>query len=117
MTITREALIEAGYKPFTQKGLRQYTDSHYQKCVRDAHGKKYYITIAEYDNRKHKERLPMLDDFSYAPESQFTDSNGITFNVEAISPKSVEDMEIFFERQFTLVGCSYYERYNNETQQ
>ena len=107
--ITREALLAAGYKPFLQKNLKQFTNQFYQKRFDDSVGKKYFITIAEYGNREFREQIPMLSDFSYSAESQF-ESCGATFNVEMLTPESVEQMEAFFERMWVQMGCDYYER-------
>jgi len=49
-----------------------------------------------------------LNDFNYAPESQF-EIGTIAFNVEMLTPESVEEMEAFFERMWVQMGCDYYE--------
>lgn len=108
MSITRESLLEHGYKAFTQKSIKEYTDQHYQKCIRDERGKKYYITVSEWDNRQYQDRFK-IDDFSYEPDVQFTDANGTTFNVEMLSPKSVGEMEKFFDSLWYAMCCEYYE--------
>ena len=53
--ITQEQLRQAGYKPFTQRNLKEYTNSFWQKRFDDEKGKKYFITVAEYDNSKYKD--------------------------------------------------------------
>ena len=108
--LTREALLSAGYRQFKQKNIREFTDQFYQKRFDDNQGKKYFITIAEYDNSKYKVSHPMLPDFSYSPDGQF-ESNGTTFNVEMLTPKSVEEMEAFFERMWVDMKCDYYEEW------
>ena len=106
--LTREALLTAGYKLFTQKNVKEFTNSFYQKRFDDGKGKRYFITIAEYDNRAYQDSHPMLPEFSYSPDTQFN-SNGVTFNVEMFTPESVEQMEAFFERMWVQMGCDYYE--------
>lgn len=117
MSITREALLAAGYFSFTQKNLKSCTESFYQKCFRDAHGKRFYITIAEYNNSVLQQRFPDSNtpNFSYEPDVQFTDAKGSTFNVSMLSPKSVEEMEGFFEQLFVQMECEHYERNYEET--
>lgn len=107
--LTREALLAAGYKPFTQKNIKEFTNSFYQKRFDDENGKKYFITIAEYDNRMYADMN--LPDFSYSPDTQFN-SNGVTFEIEMLTPESVEQMEAFFERMWVQMGCDYYERWD-----
>lgn len=108
--LTREALLTAGYKPFKQKNIKEFTNNFYQKRFDDGKGKRYFITIAEYDNRTYKDTHPMLPEFSYSPDGQF-EANGVTFNVEMLTPKSVEQMEAFFERMWVDMKCDYYEEW------
>lgn len=105
--LTKETLLAAGYKPFKSR-VKQYTDQGYQKRFDDEHGKRYFITVWEYDNRPYKHNCPQLNDFNYAPESQF-EIGTIAFNVEMITPESVEEMEAFFERMWMSMNCDYYE--------
>lgn len=109
--LTRETLLAAGYRPFKQKNIREFTDQFYQKRFDDYKGKRYFITIGEYDNRKYHDRMPTLPDFSYSPDTQFN-SNGVTFEIEMLTPESVEQMEAFFERMWVQMGCDYYERWD-----
>lgn len=108
--LTKEALLAAGYKPFKSKH-KQYTDQGYQKSFDDEQGKRYFITVWEYDNTPYKHTCPQLNDFNYAPDSQF-EIGTIAFNVEMITPESVEEMEAFFERMWVQMGCDYYERWD-----
>lgn len=109
---TKDELIAKGYKPFTQHNLKEFTNSFWQKCVRDDRGKKYYITIAEYDNSKFPEIVKIAGAFSYQPEVQFT-SHGITFNVDMLQPESILEMEHFFENMWNSLECDYYEYSGN----
>ena len=105
--ITKEQLIAAGYKPFMQRNIKEYTESFYQKRFDDDKGKKYFITIAEYDFISYPQ-VPY--DFIYQPEGQFT-SNGVTFDVTMLGPETVEQMEQFFEKMWYNLGCDYYEEW------
>lgn len=109
--LTKEALLAAGYRPFKQKNIREFTDQFYQKRFDNDQGKKYFITVAEYDNRKYHDRMPTLPDFSYSPDTQFN-SNGVTFEIEMLTPESVEQMEAFFERMWVDMKCDYYEEWD-----
>lgn len=108
--ITKEQLTAAGYKPFNQIGIREYTKSFWQKRFDDDKGKKYFITIAEYDNLEDKNRQ-FSQEFSYSPFTQF-ETHGATFDVEMLNPQSVEQMEEFFENIWFKMDCNYYEEWD-----
>lgn len=108
--LTKEQLIAAGYKPFIQRNLKEFTNSFYQKRFDDENGKKYFITVAEYDNSKYQ-HLHNLPEFSYQPDSQLV-SNGITFNVDMLNPESIQQMEELFEKMWYNLGCEYYELFD-----
>lgn len=108
--ITKEELISAGYRAFTQRNYKEFTNSFWQKCFRDSKGRKYYITIAEYDNTKFPEIAKISGDYSYSPDCQFI-SSGVTFNVEMLQPESAQQMEDFFDKLWYNLGCDYYEKY------
>lgn len=108
--ITQEQLKLAGYKPFTQNGLSAYTNSYWQKRFVDEKGKKYFITIAEYDNSSYKELFELRGKYSFQPEAQF-ESHGVTFNIQMLSPESIEEMEAFFEKMWYNMNCNYYEEF------
>lgn len=112
--ITSDSLITAGYKPFTQRGLKEFTNSYFQKRFDDEYGKRFYITISEYDNKDIQQRYPESNtpDFSYAPDGQFTDANGVVFDIGMHSPKSVEEMESFFVNIWDKQCCEYYEKWS-----
>lgn len=114
MIITHEALLEHGYKPFQQRNLKEFTNSFYQKLFRDDIGKKFYLTLACYDNKDIQQRFPDSNtpDFSYEPDVQFTDAKGNTFNASMLSPKSVDEMEDFFEALWQKMECEYYEKWS-----
>lgn len=108
--ITQEQLKLAGYKPFTQRNLKEFTNSFWQKRFDDTKGKKYFITIAEYDNSNYKELFKLRGKYSFQPETQF-ESNGVTFDVQMHAPKCIEEMEAFFEKMWYNLSCDYYEEF------
>ena len=108
--ITQEDLISAGYKPFKQKNICEFTESFWQKRFDDDKGKKYFITLAEYDNSKYKDTYQFEGRYSFQSDTQFV-SSGVTFNIEMLSPKSVEEMEEFFENMWVKLSCDYYEEF------
>jgi len=112
--ITADQLIAAGYRKSKSPGSKQFTDILYQKRIDDTNGKKYFINIWEWDNREHKRRNPELpmNDFSYQADAQMTDRHGSTFNMEMLSPESVERVEAFMESTWRLLECEYYEEFN-----
>ncbi len=109
--ITREQLLEAGYKQY-QVYHKEFTKIGYQKLFEDERSKKYYITLYEYDNRRWKSAERQMPDFSYAPDSQFQ-SNGTTFNVQTLcdASKTVQDVQEFYERLWVSIGCDYYKEW------
>lgn len=108
--VTQDSLRQAGFKPFKQKGLSDWTDSYWQKRFDDTKGKKYFITIAEYDNSRFPQLLELKGKYSFAPDSQFK-ANGVTFDVQMHSPQSIEEMLDFFENMWKNMNCDYYELY------
>lgn len=108
--LTQESLRQAGFKPFKQKGLSQFTDSYWQKCFNDTKGKKYFITVAEYDNSRFPQLLELRGRYGFSPNTQF-ECNGVTFDIEMLSPKSMEEMLDFFESMWKNMSCDYYELY------
>ena len=101
--ITKDQLIAAGYNPFKQKGVREYTEAFWQKRFDDDKGKKYFITIAEYGNSEHN--------FMYSPFTQF-ESHNVTFDIEMHHPESVEQIEEFFESTWVRMDCNYYSEWS-----
>ena len=110
--VTQESLREAGFKLFKQKGLSQFTDSYWQRRFTDGRGRKYFITIAEYDNSNYPQLLELRGKYSFTPETQF-EVNGVTFDVQMHSPKSIEEMLDFFESMWNSMNCNYYELYED----
>lgn len=100
--ITREKLIAAGYKHFNQSHIKEYTDSFLQKRFDDEYGKRYFITIVEYNHG--------VDKLYYIPFTEF-ESHGTTFDIEMYNPGSVEQMEKFFENIWFKMDCNYYEEF------
>ena len=104
--ITQQDLIAAGFKKFNQKNLWQFTETGWQKCIRDKEGnKKYFITIAEYDNSNFPDILKNSGKYSFQPEGQFETEDGITFNIEMLHPKSVGEVLDFFEKIYYRMNC------------
>ncbi len=107
--ITREQLLEAGYEQF-RVHHKEFSKVGYQKRFDDERGKKYFITIYEYDNKWLIDRGITRSEFSYEPDCQFK-SNGVTFYVKMLcdDSKTVQDIEEFYERLWVSMGCDYYE--------
>ena len=106
--ITKDDLLANGYKYFTQRNVKEWTNEFYQKLIKDSKGKKFYITVASYNNSKFPDIAKISGDYSYAPDVQFT-SGGVTFNVDMLAPESVEQMEGFFDKLWYQMRCDYYE--------
>lgn len=114
--LTYESLIKGGYKPFKQDNLKEFTKDFLQKCITDGLGKRYYITLAVYENSKYITKGMSLPEFSFSPDVQFTTPAGTTFNVEMLTSAtdSVESVERFFEKLWCALECTYYEKYYYE---
>lgn len=108
--ITQQDLIAAGFKKFNQKNIWKFTETAWQKRFDDAKGKKYFITIAEYDNSMFPQLLEHRGQYTFTPETQF-EANGVTFDVQMHSPKSIQEMLDFFESIWKNMSCDYYELY------
>lgn len=104
--------LDAGYRKFTQNNLKTYTNEFLQKRFDNSIGKKYFITVGIYDNRKYVDQFK-VDPFSFEPESQF-ESNGVTFNITMLSSSSttIKKIEDFFESTWQKMNCEYYEKFN-----
>ncbi len=110
--ITREQLLEAGYKQF-RVHHKEFCKVGYQKRFDDERGKKYFITIYEYDHRDLIAMGHTCPEFSYGPDCQF-ETYGTTFDVKMLcdDSKTVQDVEAFYERLWASMGCDYYEEWD-----
>lgn len=77
--LTIQDWINSGYKRFEQvKHIKPYAEFGLQKLVSDQTGKRYFITVFVYDNRRFKSdgKLPIdYQDYSFEPDIQFADSS------------------------------------------
>ena len=100
----QEMFLNNGYKPYE-------ADNKYfmQKCIRNEHGKKYFINVNMFDMRRFNKNIESLSDFAYDADVQFNTVDEETFEVklfEVINPKQVEN---FFERVWKNMTCEYYD--------
>lgn len=112
MNLTPEDWEAVGYTRFNQ-GRSNSADFGLQKCVRDEQGKKYYLTVWAYDNRKYQQQHPDITDWSFAPALQFNQGveSSITTNIELIlgTDDTIEKIEAYIENLWILMGSHYYE--------
>ena len=87
----------------------------WQKCFRDELGKKYFINVEVWDfqNSVFNNRI-QAKEISFSANSQMETYSKQTFNCQLLSIKTLEDLENFFETQWTSNVCKYYELFEDE---
>lgn len=113
--LTPQDFINVGYKRFENvKHIRSYADYGLQKLISDKKGKRYYITVYVYDNRKLKEQRPelLMTDFSFEPDVQFCTDLTINIQFGIKEETSIEQIEYMFHRMWVTAGKPYYELWN-----
>jgi hypothetical protein len=110
-SITKELLIDRGYKEFVsgyERNTEEYVAS-YQKRFDDNQGIKYFITFDMYDFSCIRSDLGI----SFTCKVQFNtrDDNKPTFDVSYLVEvdTKIEDVEKFFDMMWVNMKCGYYE--------
>jgi len=114
--ITPEDWIAAGYKQFSHVShVRSYARFGLQKLFSDSKGKRYYLTVFVYDNRKYERNAYMqLPDYTFEPDAQFTFDDKPTINISiglSGSNWSIAGVEKQVEELWVAVGMPYYDSY------
>lgn len=119
MQITDQHLLDAGYKKYQDKLNSKQADTFYQKCVRDGHGKKYFIDVYGYNFSKYPQWTPdewNTTGWSYMFIASYDScgDHGFSFqpNHPSIDEESVEYYETLFETVWNTLKPDYYERYD-----
>jgi len=108
--LTHQDFLNAGYRNFTQRGVKQYTDEGFQKKITDDSGIRYFITVFIYDWKDFPQVIDVKKNrYSYEPDVQFRTDNPV--NVQLLSPESIEEIETKLDTIWKALGCPYYERY------
>lgn len=100
--INEEVLITAGYKEYVNHN-DEVCKRLFQKVVRDSRTgkKKYFINVYEWDFSCYRSDLPL----SYAPEAQMFWKGGHSVTLKTHDFKSIEDVELFFEKFYNVFDC------------
>ena len=112
-SITVEDWLNAGYKKYKQQSFNS-ADYLPQKCIRDKHGKCYYINVRVYehftkDYFKDNGGIPRV---GFSPEVQFQRGSKSTMDVSLIinNSTSIAEVEREFYDLWVMLGKPYYDR-------
>lgn len=118
MQITEQSLLDAGYNKFKDYHNFKKADTTYQKCIRDEHGKKYFIDVYGYNFSKYPAWQPdayNTTGWSYMFIGSFDScgNHGFSFqpNHPSMDEESIEYYETLFEHVWNTLKPEYYERY------
>jgi hypothetical protein len=111
--ITKKLLLDSGYNEF-QEPFRENDKPHYvasyQKLFNDSKGRKYSITIANWDLTD----LMKRPGISFSASTQFNthSTSKPTFDVKLLieDDMTVGDIEAWFENTFNVMDADYYSR-------
>lgn len=119
MQIIEQSLLDAGYKEWKNPSYIKSADKFFQKCVRDEHGKKYFIDVYAYNSAKYPQWTPdqyNTTGWSYMFIGSFDScgDHGFSFqpNHPSFDEESVEYYETLFEKVWNTLKPEYYERYD-----
>ncbi len=109
-TIDHDLLLAAGYARWKKE-----TDvDHYQKCVKDEIGKKYYINAKMIDFSTNDKEMGKWWDFDVQLDTPLGSVHIQTvqwFNHSGYySGRTIAEVEAYFETLFQFHGQPYYER-------
>lgn len=119
MEITEQHLLDAGYKKYNSEHNGKQADTFHQKCVRDAHGKKYFVDVYGYDFSKYTTWKPdewNTTGWSYMFVGSYDSCGDRGFSFQPNHPskeeESVEYYETLFENVWDTLKPEYYEHYD-----
>lgn len=119
MSIPLEEWLDRGYRRYDisekSRDLNKLADFLLQKRFDDENGKKYYITVYTYDRDKYpqhaREHVKDLPRYGYMPSVHFSLRDGQPFfNIEMNAPRSIDEVESYFERFWEMLNRPYYEK-------
>lgn len=102
MRITIEQLLESGYKKFpTQSALKPQPCDGYSKTFYEGTAKLYFVHFYDYIHPKFE------DGHALAVEARFYTDAYFCFeiNLHWLKEKSLEEVELFFEKAYMVFGC------------
>lgn len=104
--ITKQDLLDAGYKYSYQTTSFRFTHDLYQKRIRNEHSKTRYLVNVWWYAATDK-----FPDDSWEAEVQFTLANGEYFNVQTHCWREAKivQVEAFFDAIHDTLGCRNYD--------
>jgi hypothetical protein len=110
MNNIEQILIDKGYRKYPSGISFKYSDYFYQKCFKDDKGKKYFIEFIYYSPIKFSNENTVEENFMCHLN---INEPHMTFEQHHI--KDVEEAEKKCELFFNIMGCNYYERFEENS--
>ena len=112
--ISVEDWLKAGYKRYKQQSFNS-ADYLLQKCIRDNHGKCYYISVRVYEHftKDYFKDYGGIPRVGFSPEVQFQRGSKPTMDVSLIinNETSIAEVEKEFSELWVMLGKPYYDLY------
>ena len=119
--ITLDDWLAAGYRRFdfasnSSPVINKHADFLLQRRIDDEAGKKYFMTVYCYDRTRYPiEHQKYMPEIGFMVDVQFALGDykpffGIEMNA-VDSLNSVAEVEEYYEKFWQLLGCHYYERW------
>ena len=111
----KDALLAEGFKAFKQRCLgHDNAEANYQKCYRAEDGKRYFITVFQYDHSRLPGWPPHINPTSFQFEAQFKqghdDGQVVNITTNGKEPAELPSILEMFERIWRGLGGVYYEQ-------
>ena len=105
--ISVEDWLNAGYKKYKQQSF-DCSDYLLQKCIRDKHGKCYYINVRVYEhfNKEYFKDNGGIPRVGFSPEVQFRRGSKSTMDISLIinNGTSIAEVEQEFYELWVMLG-------------
>lgn len=114
--ITVDDWYAAGYKRWEtrEEQIHKLANFGLQKRFDDSVGKKYFITVYVYDNKRFKEYNQTLDDFGFMPVVQFCEGIYPTVEIKIFEEEdqTIEKIETLVEHLWLALNKPYEEKWD-----
>lgn len=115
-----DALLAAGFKQFTQRCLgHESAVANYQKCFRAEDGKRYFITVFQYDHSTLPGYPANINPIAFQFEAKFRTPDPedlmIDISISAKEAAMLPAVLALFETTWQALGGVYYEQDDYET--
>lgn len=113
--LTIQDWLAAGYRRYDGQNLNN-ADFLLQKRFDDTEGKKYFLDVWAYDNRKFEfyRNNPELSAWSYQPDVQFQRRGDITLNITLLinENSTIQEIEQQVEKLWLFLDKPHYEKWS-----